>query len=478
MTGASTTLAGLGPAGAFEALWSIVGLESRDLAGPVRFTGSDPVVPSIHRVGTAAAGALAAMGAAVAAIWQLRSGEAQEVSVDVRRAVVPGLQTVMHLYQNGHRLPPHPRGTDFRGFFRTADDRMIFLLRTLAYPQMLTRLQDVLDCGYDARSFERAVSRWHSEELEEALAARRAVGVIARTRAEWSAHPQGRWLAERPAVQVEKIAEGAPRPFTRGSRPLAGLRALDVTHVLAGPATARLLAEQGADVLHVSPPWESDSHVMHIDTGWGKRFALLDFARPADAQRVRELADGADVLLQSWRPGALERLGLGPQDVAGRSPGLVYVSVSCYGYGGPWRDRGGFEPIGQTACGLAIDEGSADEPRLAPTGTMNDYLVAYLAAAGTLAALIRRSREGGSYHVQVSLTRASMWLQELGVLDAASRRRLPNEMPSPEAGSFLTTASAYGELRVPGPLVGYSRTPGFWERPPSPPGQHEAVWLA
>ena len=142
-----------------------MGLHPADRAGGVTFTGSDPVVPSIHRVGGACAGVLGAVGAAIAAIWRLRSGEEQEVAVDVRRAVVPGLQTVMHLHQNGHHLPAHPRGTDYPGFFRTADERVIFLLRSFLYPEILLRLLNVLGCGYEAAAFERTVARWHSREL-------------------------------------------------------------------------------------------------------------------------------------------------------------------------------------------------------------------------------------------------------------------------------------------------------------------------
>ena len=159
-------------------------------------------------------------------------------------------------------------------------------------------------------------------------------------------------------------------------------------------------------------------------------------------------------------------------------PGIIYVSVSCFGYGGPWRERGGFEPIGQTACGLAIDEGSATEPRLAPTGTMNDYLAPYLAAAGTLAALIRRAREGGSYHVQVSLTRTSMFLQELGRLTKVERASMPTVMPAPDPLGFITRDSPYGALRVPRPLVWYSKTPAYWDRCPSPPAPHALAWCS
>src|SRR5690606_6669375 len=125
---------------------------------------------------------------------------------------------------------------------------------------------------------------------------------------------------------------------------------------------------------------------------------------------------GADVFLQSWRPGALDRRGFSREELLQLKADLIYVSLSCYGSSGPWATRGGYEPMGQTVSGLAIGEGSADQPKLACTFTLNDYLTAYLAAAGVVGALVNRQREGGAYHVDVSLTRTSMWVQELGML--------------------------------------------------------------
>ncbi len=177
------------------------------------------------------------------------------MSVDVLRAVVPGLQTIGHRYQNGYYIPRNPRGIDYPGFFRTADGRIIFPLRSFFYPEILLRMMNVLDCGYEAASFERAAARWRSQELEDALAHRKAVRVIARTRQQWRDQPQGRWLATRPVVCVERIGESAPQPFQRAPRPLADVRVLDFTHVLAGSTTSKLLAEHGADVPHVCPPW-------------------------------------------------------------------------------------------------------------------------------------------------------------------------------------------------------------------------------
>jgi crotonobetainyl-CoA:carnitine CoA-transferase CaiB-like acyl-CoA transferase len=465
------------PAAVFERLWREIGLRPEDLAGPVAITGADPVVPSLHRLGTAASAALAAQGAAIAAIWKARGGAEQSVSVDLSRAVVPGLQTTSHVQQNGHTMGGRPR-MGARNFFATADGRQIYLLRLVNYPELLIKLLTVLGCGPDDASMTRTVGKWNAFELEDAMAEKGAVACVARDGAEWRAHPQGAWLAARPAIDIEKIGESDPEPFTKGARPLSGVRVIDCTHVLAGTVTSRVLAEQGADVLHVSPPSRQDGHGMLLDTGLGKRSAIADLNRPDDAEQLYALVKSGDLFVQSWRPGALDRKGFSPEALAEKRPGIIYVSVSCYGSGGPWRERGGFEPLGQTACGLVLEEGSADQPKMAPTGTMNDYLVPYLASTGALAALIRRSREGGSYHVKVSLTSASMFVQSLGLLTAEERRRMPDAVPRPPEDSFVTLASPFGELRVPAPIVQYSATPAYWARPPSPVGHDALEWLS
>jgi crotonobetainyl-CoA:carnitine CoA-transferase CaiB-like acyl-CoA transferase len=136
--------------------------------------------------------------------------------------------------------------------------------------------------------------------------------------------------------------------------------------------------------------------------------------------------------------------------------------------------------VGQTVCGLAMDEGSAEQPLMAPTFTLNDYLAAYLAAAGALGALLRRAREGGSYHVQVSLTRCSMWVQELGRLPMEQwpdRSNGEPPVPAPQASELMTTDSVFGPIRHAAPITRYSETKAFWELPPAPPGSSRPKWL-
>jgi crotonobetainyl-CoA:carnitine CoA-transferase CaiB-like acyl-CoA transferase len=460
-------------------LLSQIGLAEANAGGSISIDGEEPVVPSRHRLGTASAVALAAQGAAIATIWRQRSGRGQDVAVDLRQAAVPGLATADHLSQNGHPVDRGRTPAMAANFFAAKDGRRLYILRAPVYVAHMLRLLEFFGCANATEAIAAAVSRWRADDLEEALAAHKLIGTIARTREEWLAHPQGQWLAARPPVEIEKIANSPPEPFAPAARPLSGVRVLDMAHVLAGPVTSRVLAEQDADVLHVSAPHQRDQFVHVLDTGLGKRRAFIDLERGGAAQ-IQALADDADIFVHSWRPGSLERHGLSPADMARRRPGLIYVTVSCYGYGGPWASRGGYEPIGQTASGLAIAEGESDPPMLAPTFTLNDYATAYLAAAGTLGALVRRAREGGSYHVKASLTRTSMWVLELGPLPQGlwtDRSRGRPKLPDPRPSDMMRTPSVFGEIEHPAPITRFSETKAFWALPPQPLGASRPEWL-
>ncbi len=459
---------------AFEQLMARIGLSESDTGGQVSFTGADPVLPSRLRYGAATASALAAQGAAIATIWKMRSGRGQNVSVDLARAVHLGLRTVQNMRQNGREFGVGSL-TRSTNFFRTKDGRHIHLLRNTGRGNITTDLVGFLKCANNNDEIARAVAQWNSHDLEEALAGLKLPASIARTPDEWLAHPQGQWLAQRPGVHIEKIGDSAPEPFLPAARPMSGIRVLDASHVIAGPATGRMLAEHGADVLHVTTPAEQENLQIIIDTGFGKRAAYIDLNKVQDVEQLRRLAMSADIFLQSWRPGAMDRRGFSAKDLAAIRPGIVCVSLSCYGQEGDWAPRGGYEPIGQATSGLSVMEGSLAAPRNAPTTTMNDYLTAYLAAAGALGALVRRAREGGSYHVTTSLSQSSMWVLGRGVLADA---QVPSSMPAYETapGEIETMQSAFGEIRYATPVTQFSETPAFWANPPQPAGASAAQW--
>src|SRR5262249_54837558 len=158
-----------------------------------------------------------------------------------------------------------------------------------------------------------------------------------RSRAEWHAHPQGAAVAGLPLLEIVKIGEAPPEPAGNGTRALSGLRVLDLPRGIAGPVCGRTLASFGAGVLGVRWPDLPDLPGPIIDTGFGKLSASLDMRQAADAEKLRGLLREADVFCQSYRPGALARLGLGPEEVARLRPGIVYVTLSAFGHAGPWR---------------------------------------------------------------------------------------------------------------------------------------------
>ncbi|CAH1691167.1 CoA transferase family III [Hyphomicrobiales bacterium] len=443
--------------------------------------GADPVLPSRYRPGLASAAALAAHAIGIREIWTARGGEHQSISINLRQAAVPGLRTLSYIRRDGHKLQLMRPASEEKVFFESADGRLVYLLRHAFYHEHFSRMLSFLDCSPATASLEKAISRWNAEELEDAMADAKVIGAMVRTRDEWLASPQGHHLASRIPVEIERIGEGPPMPFLPAERPLSDIRVVDMGHVLAGPITSRQLAEQGAEVLHVSAPYQPDPPHIQIDTGFGKRSAFVDLNRGGDIDNLRDLVAGADVFVHSWRPGSLDARGLSPHALADLRPGLIYVSVSCYGYDGPWATRAGYDPLGQVVSGLVAGEGSLAAPVMAPTFTLNDYLAGYLAAAGVTSALLKRARVGGSYHVKVSLTACSMWLQDLGYLPAAQWPDGPQgvaELPAPRPEELTVTATPFGIVEHPLPIVSYSATPSRWDIPPEPAGTSPLRWRA
>ena len=259
----------------------------------------------------------------------------------------------------------------------------------------------------DAEAVRQAVSRWDALELEEAIITARGAGGMVRSMDEWAQHPQSAAVASLPLIEIEKIGDSPPVPLPEGSRPLSGVRVLDMTRVLAGPTCARTLAEHGADVLKITGPHLPSIGSQEFDTGHGKLSAHLDLREEKDLETLRELIGQADVFSQGYRPGTLAGRGLAPKDLAGLRPGIVYVSLSAFGRVGPWASRRGFDTVVQTVSGITARQGelfpgAVPGPQFYPVSAI-DYLTGYLMAFGTLLALARRAREGGSWLVRISL---------------------------------------------------------------------------
>ncbi|WP_337189124.1 CoA transferase [Phenylobacterium sp.] len=455
---------------------NVLGFSGEHAGASIQIAGEDPVLQSRLRLGRAATVAMGAHAAGVASIWRMRTGRRQTVGLSVREAA-NALNAGAFVRQGGYpAMSRQAMSEPVSGVFRAGDGRWILLSGPASAPRLRNGLLELLDCPNTRSKVEAAVARRSALELEEACVARDLAATMIRTPEEWAAHPQSAFLASRPLIEIEKIGDSPPEPLGPGPRPLSGVRAIDAAHVLAGPISSRCLAEHGADVMRISSPYRQDHFSTILDTCIGKRSTYFDLNTPEGGDGLRRLAAEADVFVQSYSPGGLARKGFGAEDLAALRPGVIYAQVSCFGQEpGPWARRIGFDTNAQAAAGVFLIEGDAERPRGVPTTLMADYLTAYLAAAGILAALRRRAVEGGSWRVNVSLARTIQWVLSLGVI--------PGELGGSPLEDLAATArvlraeSAYGEIEHLAPVALYSETPAYWSRAVSPLGSSPPQWL-
>ena len=458
-----------------------VKLAGLDLPGGVdwHIDGGDPILPSPHHLGNGAAVVRLLTGLAANEPWRLRTGRSQHISVDARHAAAT-LRSYLHAHPVDQPPPSLEDAARARGTLRMT---RIVPARGGRHVQLHASFQDgpeILDeLGLDGSAtpeeIDRAVAGRDAFELEDAFIRRRVCGGVVRSREEWADHPQGKAIGDLPVVTVSRIGDAPPEALPDGDRPTAGVRVIDLTRVLAGPTCAKTLAEHGADVLHVSAPHLEGGGPFELETGIGKRQAVVDLNDPGHADTMRDLVTRADVFSQGYRLGTVARRGFGPDQVAALRPGIVYVSENCYGAVGPWAERPGWEQLGQAATGMSWREGRAAPdgvPRLAPAA-VNDYSTGFLAAYGAMVALARRATEGGSWHVQVSLSQTCMWYQRLGddndpgAADSADVARIRAEMDTAD----------FGRITYLAPALHMSETAPRWDLPPARQGAHQPVWL-
>ena len=439
-------------------------------ADSIEIRGRDPVMPSRFKIGEASATALAACGVAANTIWTASGGKHQRIEVDTAGAAVSLISFLCQKLEDGSE-PQRDPNRPLVGFYQAGDGRWVHLHG--AFPDLAAGTLAVLDCDASPESIRVAVSRWEGQALEDALAEAGMCGAMARTREEWLTHPQGEALQLVPPVSIKRIADSPIEPIPARARPLEGVRVLDLTRVLAGPTCARTLASHGANVLKVNSPNLPSVPPFVIDTGHGKRSAFLDLNQENDHKQLKSLILSADIFSQGYRKGALGKRGLGPEQLAEQRPGIIYVSINAYGHVGPWAARPGWEQLAQTASGVAVDEGSLEAPRLIAAAA-TDYTTGYLGALGAMAALYRRSIEGGSYHVEVSLAQTANWLYEFGLFERD--HALPNFDLAIAAPYMVSSDTGFGRLHHLGPIIRMSETEPRWEQVSVPLGHHPANW--
>ena len=437
-------------------------------------TGQDPTLPSTFHVGTLAAATIAAAGLAAAECHRFRTGVAQRVDVSMRDALVAFRSERYLRVDDG---PPPELRHPVTGFYDTRDGRWIQLHANFAHH--LHGILDVLGCGPRRDDVAAAIRTWDGAALDTALAEAGLCAALIRTPDEWASHDQARALASLPLFEIERIGEAPVEAIGRGEpdQPLAGVRVLDLTRIIAGPVAGRTLASHGAQTLLVNGPHLPNIASLVIDNGRGKRSTWIDLREPAGVAALRDLARHADVFLQAYRPGALAARGFSPQALAELRPGIVCVSVSAYGHAGPWSMRRGFDSLVQSASGIAWSEqraAHADGPRHLPCQAL-DHATGYLAAFGAMIALARRATEGGSWHVRLSLAQTGRWLQSFGVVPDGPHA--PEFTPDDVRDRIDRSASPFGTIDAVRPAERLSATPPRFARPPVPLGTDDARWL-
>ena len=294
--------------------------------------------------------------------------------------------------------------------------------------------QEGLEDNYDkiCELIQERTRKYTVEELERMTVGLKQAGAIVFKEDDFLRTEQGQLLSKEPVISCRKLDDSSPPVefpppetscFSNGnSKPklLCGVKVLDMTRVIAGPSIGRTLAEYGAAVIKVTSPKLPDVPYYAVDLNFGKRTCDLDLKDPKDREVFEKLLEDADVVVDGYRPGALDRLGYGPtqlqQRFASRGRGFVYVRESCFGNVGPWADRSGWQPIADAVSGLAWGHGEAmrlAQPVLPPF-PMSDYGTGALGAVGALLAIYKRMVDGGSYMVDVSLTGWNLWVQRLG----------------------------------------------------------------
>src|SRR5437763_10751043 len=453
-------------------LWTLAGGEISALDA-VALTGAEPQLPSSVRVAAAAQVGVAATGLAAAEIWKLRSGQSQDVTVDMRHAAVE-CRSERYLRVDGK--PPPPAWDAIAGIYKTRDNGFVRLHTN--FPHHRDAVCKVLNCKPERDAVQAALMQWDGEAFETAAYAGGCVVALMRSHEQWSATPHAQALATLPLISIEKIGDAAPKPWPKGDRPLAGIRVLDLSRVIAGPVAGRTLAAHGADVLLISGPELPAIPWLTIDTGRGKLTSFVELKNEQGRAALRDLLAEADIFSQGYRPRAIASLGFAPEDAARINPGIIYVTLSAYGAAGPWAERRGFDSLVQTATGFNHAEGQAagvDGPKELPA-QMLDHATGYLMAFGAMMAKARQSLEGGSWHVRVSLAQTGSWLWNLGrIADGFKAEDLKGDAVSP----FVEEVpSGFGSLRAIRHSAVLSKTPAFWSRPAMLLGSHPPQWPA
>lgn len=467
-----------------DLILSEAGLDRKDQGGALTFAGMDPIRPTHIKVGCVSAAVTAANAIASAILWRKRTGEGQDIHVDLRTAYVTqspwqDILADCTLVNGTRQVIGGNVGQLGSYILPTRDGRWVVL--TSLYAANTARISALLDSGVLPQQLERATRKWDSQELERQAQDTGVPLAICRTRAEYHETEQYQQHMATPLIHIEKIGDSPPEGLPDGPRPLSGLRALGMVHVVAGPATMRQLAAQGADCLNLNTLDWIEQPTLYWQCDAGLRQTYLDARIDGSKKPIYELVKDADVFVENLRPHLAARQGFSAETLAQYRPGIICVEIKLNSRKGPWADWMGYDFMAAGLTGMFCDIGSADQPQL-PHGVnvICDFLTGYLGAIGVQSALLRRATEGGSYRVSVNLAQTVMLEQAIGLVDNAALLKLDSLGPDhqPMKPKVQTGQTAFGEFTRLASQVEMTKTPEFWADPIiNPIGSSRPVWL-
>lgn len=455
-----------------SAIWTNSGLRPAALDN-LDLTGITQTLPSSFHVGVAAQASIALAALAAAETGRQRGMNTGRVGVDMQAAE----RECSGYFTLDGQMPPS--WAPLSGLYPCRDGHVRIHANFDHHRDAALAVLGLTGNtnAYTKADVTQALRRWDAVDFESAVSAAQGVASASRTFEEWHQHAQAGVISDLPLLSFEQIGDAAPLPIPLPStksrnKPLAGIRVLDLTRILAGPVAGRTLAAYGADVMLVnSPRLPNIEHI--VDTSRGKLSTLLDLHNAADAGQLASLVRAAHVFIQGYHPGGLARLGFDPANLARSRPGIVYVSLSAYGHLGPWAQRRGFDSLVQTATGFnqaEADAAGAATPQAMPVQIL-DYASGFLLAFAAQVALLRQAQVGGSWHVRVSLAQTAHWLRGLGRVDRPFAR--PRTQP---AASLRHYPSGFGELMAIPHSATFGGVSPDWQRPAMPPGSHPPAW--
>lgn len=431
--------------------------EAVNFAAHITFDGSsEPSIPVNWRFAESAAALKALEASLIAALMKKKEGlSVERATINTDHAqlflmscylwtINPGSKDAVSRTQNANLLDKmipdynyHGRDTTLyrkmvTNIYRTADGRYFNLHGSLQPDITLDMLG--LPRNIEVSSNEEAVapfierlSRYDSEKLQHQVSdVYKQAGIICHSADSFRETEHGKANSHVSLFEIHDYPSTAQAPTwwstpsgqNTSQRPLAGLKVVDMSRIIAAPAIARGLAELGASVMRVTSPKLPDLHNLHIDLNWGKWNCSIDLSTEEGKQNLRDLISEADVVIQGYRPGSLEKHGFGPQGILNmtkdRPQGIVVLQENCYGWYGPWSHRIGWQQISDSCVGVSHGFGKSmgleDGESVTAIFPNSDYMTGISGVCAVLVALMKRGENGGSYVAEAALNYYNQWL--------------------------------------------------------------------